>query len=58
MAAFRRRRAALSATAIAFGILVLVSVPAGFGPSLPVGLLLGGSFIIYGGIRLYRALRT
>lgn len=54
----RRRRVALSAAAIAFGALMLAAIPTGFGPSLPVGVVFGVSFIVYGGVRLYQALKA
>ncbi len=54
----RRRRIALSVAAIAFGVLMLAAIPTGFGPSPSVGLVFGGAFIVYGGVRLYQALRV
>ncbi len=49
----RRHRIALSAVAIAFGVLMLAAILTSFGPSPSVGVVFGGAFIVYGGVRLY-----
>ncbi|MGB3681991.1 MAG: hypothetical protein WA990_05840 [Rubrobacteraceae bacterium] len=57
-AGLRRQRVALSCAAIGFGVLMLAATVTSFGPSPLVGVAFGVSFIIYGGVRLYRALRS
>lgn len=43
---------------MAFGLVMLAAIPTGFGPSLLVGVVFGVSFIVYGGVRMYRALKA
>ncbi len=54
----RRRRIALFVAAVVFGVLMLAAIPTSFGPSLPVGVVFGVSFIVYGGARVYQALKA
>ena len=55
-ASLRRRHIALSAVAIAFGMVMLAAIPTDAGPSLLMGLESGVSFIVYGGARLFRGI--
>lgn len=57
-ASLRRQRVLLSGAAIAFGVLMLAAILTSFGPSPLVGVAFGVSFIVYGGVRLHKALRS